>query len=339
VFDEEVVCTADGPVWSVSRDPRDLGRAMSAAAALRGARQAVAGPSPDAEELVLAEPLATSAPLARALAPAVCRPLGPGVPDCSSYHGWVQYMRLLDLVQSPQRHGQFYRSNLAALARSGKRRVLVAGAADYSMLAHVLAAYEEAGQTADITVIDRCPTPLRLCHWYARLKSVAIHTEVANVCDFESAEPFDVICTDALLVMLSSSDKPRALSHLAGALRPGGRLITTIRIAPAAEGGPQRFDEEGAVAFAARAREEAARRAGLLDVDGEVLAREAHRYVSGIVVYPARSPEQLVELYGGAGLRLEELRILELAGRTTAQEGGPGVHQTGTYARMVATRD
>src|SRR4051794_2307280 len=169
VLDDEVVCTADGSGWRVSRDKSDMDRARSAAEALRHAPPPVMGPSADTEELVLAEPLIRSAPLARVLAPEVCRPVGVGMRDCAPYHGWVQYMRLLDLVRSPQHRGQFFRWSLGAAARAGKQRVLVAGAADYSMLAHVLAAYEGEGRTPEATVIDRCPTPLRLCEWYARL--------------------------------------------------------------------------------------------------------------------------------------------------------------------------
>jgi hypothetical protein len=112
--------------------------------------------------------------------------------------------------------------------------------------------------------------------------------------------------------------------------------VTTVRIAPDA---PERFDEERVAAFSERVREEASRREGLLDVGPDALAREASRYARGLVVYPTRSREQLAELFERAGLRLEQLETLRLAGKTTAAQAGPGAHQSATYAHVVAARD
>jgi SAM-dependent methyltransferase len=339
LLDDELVCTDDGSGWRVSKDRSDLERARAAAEALRHVPPPVMAPSTEAEELVLAEPLIKSAPFARALAQEVCQPVGVGMPDCAPYHGWVQYMRLLDMVRSPQHRGQFFHSSLGAAARSGKQRVLVAGAADYSMLAHVLAAYKREGRTPEVTVIDRCPTPLRLSQWYAELVSAAVRVEVADVCAFRSEEPFDAICTDALLVMLPAEAKRSALAHLAGALRPGGRLITTLRIEAGATGGAEEVPEEAVAAFAQGARRAATRRAGLVDVDPDLVERQAQRYMSGIRVYPAGSREELIELFEGADLRLEQLDVSEHGGPVSGLGGGPGVNRTATYARVVATRD
>ena len=49
----------------------------------------------------------------------------------------------------------------------GPRRVLISGAADYSILAYVLWACRENGLDAEVTVLDRCDTPLLLNTWYA----------------------------------------------------------------------------------------------------------------------------------------------------------------------------
>jgi hypothetical protein len=163
--------------------------------------------------------------------------------------------------------------------------------------------------------------------------------EVADVCDFRAAEPFDVICTDALLVMLPAEAKRAAVSHLAGALRPGGHLITTLRIEAGAGGGPEEIPEGAVAAFAQGARRAAIRRAGLMDVEAELLARQAGRYMSSIRVYPAGSREELIELFAGAGLRFGTLNVSEHGGPVSGLGGGPGVNRTATYARVVATRD
>jgi hypothetical protein len=133
------------------------------------------------DDIDLGEPLAESATLARRLAPRTCRPIGPGTRDCAPYHGLVQYLRLLGVVASPLRQGRFYRDALRDVPPAPHTRVLIAGAADYCMLALVLDAYRDRAGALEVTVIDRCPTPLELCRWYAARAGVPVTTAVAEV--------------------------------------------------------------------------------------------------------------------------------------------------------------
>ena len=54
----------------------------------------------------LCEPLLTSAPLAKSAASALCC-RGAGE-DCSWYHGFWQYLRIIGMVAAPERHAGFY---------------------------------------------------------------------------------------------------------------------------------------------------------------------------------------------------------------------------------------
>src|SRR5262245_36311726 len=101
------------------------------------------------------EPLELSAPLARRLAPQLCHKDPASGESCAWQHGLWQYLRILGMNHSPRAHAAFLLEALAATARPGMR-VLVSGAADYSMLAHVLAAT----RAAEVTVLDVCETPL-----------------------------------------------------------------------------------------------------------------------------------------------------------------------------------
>jgi SAM-dependent methyltransferase len=301
-----------------------------AAVALRSAAAAPAG-----DELVIGEPLCTSAPLARIIASAVCRPVGAGDSDCSSYHGLIQYVRLLGLVGTPERNGHFYRECFQAVARQGGRRVLVSGAADYNMLAHVLAAYDGIGKRPRVTVLDRCATPLFMSRWYADVRGVGIRTEQADIGGFADAEPYDLICTDSLLTVLDPEQKRRAAAAWARLLAPAGRVITTARIAPDSPDGPVRLAPDRVKAFAEDVREQARRRAGLLDVDPEVLAEEARSYGAGVTVYPFRSTEELVAVFNEASLEVERLDVADVGGRVPRERAGPGGHAPARYARVV----
>jgi SAM-dependent methyltransferase len=333
IWDGEQVCIrqGDGTV-RMSGAADELERAQRVVDWLRAA------PRKGRDELLIDEPLATSAPLARAMAGTLCRPVGSGDPDCSAYHGLVQYLRLLGLVASPERQGRFYRRWLGAAAEQGRRRVLVAGAADYSMLAHVLAAYEAAGEPPEVTVLDRCPTPLHMSRWYAATKRVAIRTEQADVTSYEQPGAFDVIVTDSLLTLLAPSGKRRAVAAWARMLRPGGWVVTGVRLAPGTHGEPVRLDEGRVAAFARSTHEQAVARAALLEVDPAELAAEVHGYGTGVTVYPIDSVEEVLHPFRAASLDFEVVDVADIEGRVEAGRAGPGAHADARYARVVARR-
>lgn len=109
------------------------------------------------------------AALARELAPALCAPTG-----CAWYHGAWPALRALGLVASPHRNAVFFTGALREAATLGDRRVLVSGAADAGMLELVLGAYGEAETEPDVTVLDRCPTPVRVSADFAERAGVAV---------------------------------------------------------------------------------------------------------------------------------------------------------------------
>src|SRR5262249_54011612 len=56
----------------------------------------------------LEEPVVVTAPLARELAPVLCRGSYMSKEDCSWYHAAWQFLRLFDLVSTPTWHADFY---------------------------------------------------------------------------------------------------------------------------------------------------------------------------------------------------------------------------------------
>jgi SAM-dependent methyltransferase len=283
------------------------------------------------DEIDIDEPLAESAPLARSLAPRLCRPVGPGTPDCSSYHGLLQYMRMLGVVASPLRQRGFYAKALREVPPAPRTRVLVAGAADYCMLALVLGAYRD--RSVEVTVVDRCPTPLELCRWFAARAGVTVATAVADLARFEDADGFDVICTDSLLTLLRPEERARVLSRWRSLLAPGGRVVTSARISSSdyLTDVPR---EQRVAGFAELVRERA--REAALDIDLDVLAAEALTYGASVPVYPIRSVDEVEAACADAGLVVDVLDLRETQGRVPAEKAGPGAYLTATYARLVA---
>ncbi len=85
-------------------------------------------------DTALHEPLQESAPLMWRQAQQSCGP------QCRSYHGVWQYLRMLGVITSIRGDGAYFIDAVRRLAREGElKRVLISGAADYGTLAHVLA--------------------------------------------------------------------------------------------------------------------------------------------------------------------------------------------------------
>jgi SAM-dependent methyltransferase len=285
----------------------------------------------------LAEPLLASAPLARSVASTLCPSRGERA-DCSWYHGTWQYLRLLGLAAAPQRHRHFFADALGSLARGGRHpRVLVTGTADYSMLAHVADAYTQA--RADLAVVDRCPTPVVLCAWYAGLLGAPLRTFVADVLELAPGASFDVVCSHSFLSQFPARSRPALVARWRDLLRPGGVAVTTTRISPPGTPGTVRFTPAQAAAFARRARVEAERLGPVLDLDPEALADRAHRYAGRITVHTVTSSDEVVRLLVDGGLRVEHLEVREVEGPAATGTWGPSTSQSARYAEIVARRD
>jgi len=290
------------------------------------------------------EPLAVSAPLARTWSRTLCT-------DCGWYHGLWQYLRLFDIASTPPRHAAFYREALGALSAAGHRRVLIAGSADYAMLALVLWA---CGKTVDVTALDRCETPLALCRWYADRTGATIATTRADLMrDGGAPEPafalrataglpaealakagegrFDAICTHSLLGRFAPAERPVLAASLRRRLREGGKLVTVNRIAPRSAAETVGFGPEEARAFRDRVVAAARARPDLM-LDPDALAADAELYARRYRSHPVHARDELLEIFSGAGFRIERVDWTGMQGRA----GGPSTNQQAEYAHLVA---
>jgi hypothetical protein len=168
-------------------------------------------------------------------------------PDCFGYHATWPLVRAAGIKASPSWHRDFYRSELSAagLATGTNRvRILIAGTADHT-LTRVLAELIDPHRL-DLTVIDRCPTPLKSTGRLALDLGVpALRLETASIPEFPTVIPaVDVAVTDGLLSLLPDETRRRAtLAWLAASLKPSGTLLYTTRLTADAE--PLDFDRLG----------------------------------------------------------------------------------------------
>lgn len=194
---------------------------------------------PSKESLVsnidLEEPLVSSADLINGVAPVLCVSDQVDGENCSWYHSVWQYLRLLDMVSTPSWHARFFLDGIVnAIAGIENVKILVTGAADYSMVAYVRAGIKNANVNGEIGIIDKCPTPLFACRWYAKRLGFNLSIYEEDLFDFSNVpdESIDLICTDSFLTRFIKRDANRVLSIWHRLLKDGGKVITTVRVHP-----------------------------------------------------------------------------------------------------------
>jgi SAM-dependent methyltransferase len=286
-----------------------------------------------AEDLLLLE----SAPLAWRLAPGLCRKDPASGESCAWVHGFWQYLRLLGLASTPGLHVNFFSDALTGYAGgSAAPRVLISGAADYSMLARVLGAFRARGLQPEITVVDRCETPLMLNRWFAERAEAEISTRHCDIFDFSEARPYDAVCTHSFLSEFPRDRWPRLVEKWRELLRPGGAAITINRVRPGSGQTPSQFTPEQAGAFRAAVSGRVPTLPEAAGADSALLEQAAETYASRRRTWPAPSREHLVALFENAGFRIESVSLGAVASGTPTGISGPTTPGNADYARVVA---
>lgn len=260
--------------------------------------------------------------------------------DCTWFHRPWLYFRALGVVTSVGTQADFFRHSLRLLAgEEGMQRVLISGAADDSMTEIVLDAFLAEGRTAEVTVLDRCETPLALSRSLASERGVTITTIRENILSFESPKPFDLVLTNSFLPYFDRSERCLLFSRWASLLRVGGKLLTTNRLRPGARPGWIGFSPSEAAAFCARVEERAQAQRDSLGLDPDTLSEWAHDYTARLGGYVTRGSEEVIELLRGAGFASDVFETTgNLSIEPTRGEGGPSESAVATYVRLLASR-
>lgn len=192
----------------------------------------------------LNELLAAYAPVMAKVAATRCAGGFVDADSCDWYHAVWPYLRCLGVVSSPVWHRGFYgkalRAALEDAAARPRPRVLVSGTADFSMAEQVFFSARAAlrsPEAVDVTVLDRCPTPLEACRWYADRKGLGLRVVEADIFDVPAVGgPFDVVTTDAFLTRFSREQCAAVVDAWRSLLHVGGSVVTTVRLRSRTDG-------------------------------------------------------------------------------------------------------
>lgn len=253
----------------------------------------------------------------RALATARCG-------DCGWYHGTWPLLRALGLGSSPHDHVAAYARGLEGLA---PRRVLVTGAADPAMLEVVIAVVGDVVE--EVILVDRCATPLALGQAWAQRAGVALRTVERDARTLHDLGPVDAVVTHAFLGYFDAPGRRDLLAAWAGALRPGGRVVTVNRLRPGAPDHPVRASEAETEALVARVVA-GAREAGL---DVVAAAAAARAWAERMVTWPLQSAAALEAQLVAVGLE-PALTVREGVSPSAA----PGTGARASVVEVVAVR-
>jgi SAM-dependent methyltransferase len=147
---------------------------------------------------------------------------------CRSYHSLWPYRRISRVIATAEADRTDVEPALAELFQTGRRKVLIAGAADSGLLA--LTARAGARHGVNITVLDRCLTPLELCGAFSRRWSLSADLLHQDLRTLDREAEFDLVFANSILLFIASEWRHEVLQRLRRALRPDGRLVHVFNV-------------------------------------------------------------------------------------------------------------
>ena len=287
----------------------------------------------------LQEPLIESAPLAHRMAQTLCVPISDPGETCAWYHGFWQFLRAMGLAKTSGGQAAFLVDTLRSLIRSqAARRVLVSGSADYSMPAHVLFAFASENAPVDLTVLDRCETPLYLSRWYGERVQRPIATVRSDILAYRAATPFDVVLTNSFFGNFDTASRPRLVAAWRQVVRPGGTVLFTNRLRPNASASPVTFTAKQTQDFCDAVRQEAKRWQPVFDFDPEDVARWARTYAERFRSFPLRSADEVVALLHDDGFAVDYVDVVSAPPHGGGESlSGPSLAEKADYVQVRAT--
>ncbi len=284
------------------------------------------------------EPLHLSAALARHVAGQLCRRGSASGESCAWYHGLWQDLRVIGLAASPERQAQFFLDAFHEFAKqSGRSRVLISGAADYSILAYVLWACVENAIEVHVTVVDRCATPLLLNTWYAERAGQSVATVCADILEYRADVPFDVICSHSFLGQFAPDCRPNLVGQWARLLRPGGMVLAVNRLRPADGPSELRFSPAEAREFCAQVAQRIGRIPALSPHDRQQIVRRTRIYVERSQTY-SLAPEELAALFVQNGFQIDRLSSIISSDPQNRDMGGKAIPKDARHACLLARK-
>ena len=143
--------------------------------------------------------------------------------SCRDLHALWPYIRLSRSSTGLEDKGSNLELTLQTFIRDGRRKVLIAGAADTGLLSLVVRAGGDF--ELDVTVLDICESPLELCRRLASKWAMPIKTIRQDLVELNFRQTFDLVLVHGTLHFIDANKRLDALTRVQHALRRDGRLI------------------------------------------------------------------------------------------------------------------
>lgn len=284
------------------------------------------------------EPLNLSAPLARRMAEGLCLANPETGENCSWYHGLWQDLRVIGLAASPEHQADFYLSAFHKLGqRHARPRILISGAADYSILAHTLWACRENGFEPEITVLDRCPTPLHFNTWYAERANASIRTVRDDILQFQPDGLFDAICSHSFIGQIVPELRPHLLQKWHSLLPPGGTVVAVNRVRPAGVPREVAFSLDAGRTLAQVVEERMPDLHPASPEEKEQILQRTAAYTTNSRTY-AISEDEFTALFADAGFHHEDFALIFSSNPANHGIEGKAIPKDATHACLAARR-
>jgi hypothetical protein len=188
------------------------------------------------------EPLAELAGFAFDWAHCLCDPRA----GCFHYHRAWSIVRLIEAGGALPSGEAFFGKELRGLARDGRIRVLLSGAADTGLAAMVLKGLRPHGIEPEMVLVDRCLTTLEQNRLFARHAGFRLQTIQMDAAALEVA-PADAIIVHSFLGFFSPESRQAVVDMWARNLAPHGRVLISNRLS-AGDGTPRPDADPAALA-------------------------------------------------------------------------------------------
>jgi len=152
---------------------------------------------------------------------------------CCDSHALWPYIRLSRTSIGAEREGSQLEPILGALLTLQRPRILIAGTQDTGLFALVARA---TSSDAEITILDRCDTPLEMCRRLSARWGHPIATLHQDLREFDVRDRFDLVLLHHTLQFVPPEDRIKVLLNLARALHATGCLVHSFNVGRALSG-------------------------------------------------------------------------------------------------------
>lgn len=150
---------------------------------------------------------------------------------CRNYHVTTPALRALGISGIGVEFAWDSQFDVLLRAIHGRTSVrwLAAGAADAGVPALIRSLADATpGVAHDVTVVDRCETPLALCRAYAEGEGMPIEAIHGDLRDFRRDRAFDVVLMHFTTIFFAEDEVAPFLQHVGTWLAPGGILVAGL---------------------------------------------------------------------------------------------------------------